>query len=549
MDGIHEDLNRVHTKPYITLTEQDVNKETDEEASKRWWETHLSRENSIIVDLFHGQYKTQITCPKCKKQVFNYDSFMYLSLPIPNVNIRLCIKLFDFNLDSVSSSNKENKQLYSHSIKNLYIHENMLIQELINNISKNDQYCEIIVVNGSTKAFKKILNPVEKVMDYINSKEDEIVAYTFNYDNQNTKNLTSNDNENNSNEFVGKSKNMKKGFTFYYNLVSFYEESNLFYSSKKTDILDYPYMIILNSQDEILDIYDSIYNQVFDVIKPITNNNLKNIKSSNNKSDKSAIKYTLKDYLSKIDIYVLNTIPETGGFFGSSKSKCEFCDDKCNYCYFNISDNDSKINNRILRYDDKINKLMNFLDSKRINLVFYVNLKELNSNFKLKYPKQYDVKSKISKNKEISIFDCLELQRSEETLETSNSWFCNVCKMKQEASIKMQIYKQPLYLIVIFNRFKDKATGFFSSRKNDVMINYPLELDLKDYVISSNYHGKKYELIGVNQHYGSHNGGHYTATCKNKDIWIEFDDNSISKVKESDVICRSAYMLFYKLKL
>lgn len=544
MDGIHEDLNRVHTKPYITSIEQDSSKETDEEASNRWWAQHLSRENSIIVDLFHGQYKTEITCPYCKKQVFNYDSFMYLSLPIPNMNIRLCIKAFEFNI--LNSTNYINDpKLFTYTTKNLYVHENMLIQELINNISKKDQYCEIIVVNSNNKSFKKILNPFDKVMEYINSKEDELVAYTIN--NEFLESITK-EIESNSKEFISKSKSFKKGYTFYYNLVSFYEETNFLFSSKKTEILDYPYMIILNGSDEIINIYETIYNQMKDVIKPIINS--KNSKF-NNSIDKSNLKFSLNDFLSKIDIFVLNTLPELGGFFSSSKSKCEFCDDKCNYCYFNVLENDNKSTsyNKTIKYDDKINKLMNFLDSKRINLVFYVSLKDINSNFKSKYPKQYEMKSKISKNKDISIFDCLELQRSEETLENNNSWYCNVCKMKQEASLKMQIYKQPLYLIVIFNRFKDKATGFFSSKKNDVMISYPLELDLKDYVISQKYHGYKYELFAVNQHYGNHNGGHYTATCKNKDIWIEYDDSSISRVKESDVVCKSAYMLFYKLKL
>ena len=32
--------------------------EDDETASKRWWDYHKSREDSIIVDLFHGQYKS-----------------------------------------------------------------------------------------------------------------------------------------------------------------------------------------------------------------------------------------------------------------------------------------------------------------------------------------------------------------------------------------------------------------------------------------------------------------------------------------------------------
>ena len=47
LDALHEDLNRVKTKPYCELNERFEN-ETEEEASLRWWKSHIDRENSII---------------------------------------------------------------------------------------------------------------------------------------------------------------------------------------------------------------------------------------------------------------------------------------------------------------------------------------------------------------------------------------------------------------------------------------------------------------------------------------------------------------------
>lgn len=38
--------------------------------------------NSIIVDLFQGQFKSTVTCSQCQKQSVKFDAFMYLTLPI-----------------------------------------------------------------------------------------------------------------------------------------------------------------------------------------------------------------------------------------------------------------------------------------------------------------------------------------------------------------------------------------------------------------------------------------------------------------------------------
>ncbi|KAG9340557.1 hypothetical protein JZ751_021379 [Albula glossodonta] len=64
LDGLHEDLNRVHEKPYA-------------------WENHLRRNRSIVVDLFHGQLKSQVKCKTCGHISARFDPFNFLSLPLP----------------------------------------------------------------------------------------------------------------------------------------------------------------------------------------------------------------------------------------------------------------------------------------------------------------------------------------------------------------------------------------------------------------------------------------------------------------------------------
>ena len=83
LEKLHEDLNRNQEKKYVELNEKQEN-ESDIEASNRWWETHLKRDNSIIMDLFSGQYKSTLKCPFCEKISITYDQFSCLELPLEN---------------------------------------------------------------------------------------------------------------------------------------------------------------------------------------------------------------------------------------------------------------------------------------------------------------------------------------------------------------------------------------------------------------------------------------------------------------------------------
>ncbi|XP_064618756.1 ubiquitin carboxyl-terminal hydrolase 32-like [Lineus longissimus] len=81
LDGLHEDLNRVHNKPYVELKDSDGR--PDEEVAKEAWENHLLRNKSVIVDLFHGQLKSQVRCIECGHISVRFDPFSVLSLPLP----------------------------------------------------------------------------------------------------------------------------------------------------------------------------------------------------------------------------------------------------------------------------------------------------------------------------------------------------------------------------------------------------------------------------------------------------------------------------------
>ncbi|CAO2144099.1 unnamed protein product [Urochloa humidicola] len=86
LDGLHEDLNRVKHRPYINSVEADGR--SDEEVADEYWANHIARNNSIIVDVCQGQYKSTLVCPVCGKVSVTFDPFMYLSLPLQFASTR-----------------------------------------------------------------------------------------------------------------------------------------------------------------------------------------------------------------------------------------------------------------------------------------------------------------------------------------------------------------------------------------------------------------------------------------------------------------------------
>ncbi|KAK1270161.1 Ubiquitin carboxyl-terminal hydrolase 8 [Acorus gramineus] len=86
LDGLHEDLNRVKSKPYLEA--KDACGRPHDEVADEYWANHIARNDSIIVDLCQGQYRSTLVCTVCNNVSVTFDPIMYLSLPLPSTNMR-----------------------------------------------------------------------------------------------------------------------------------------------------------------------------------------------------------------------------------------------------------------------------------------------------------------------------------------------------------------------------------------------------------------------------------------------------------------------------
>ncbi|ODV88872.1 hypothetical protein CANCADRAFT_32326 [Tortispora caseinolytica NRRL Y-17796] len=93
LDGLHEDLNINGDKPRISeLTEEQekiLERMSVRYASFLQWQRYLRSAQSIIVDIFQGQYQSRLECLSCHDTSTTYNAFECLSVPVPARSSRL----------------------------------------------------------------------------------------------------------------------------------------------------------------------------------------------------------------------------------------------------------------------------------------------------------------------------------------------------------------------------------------------------------------------------------------------------------------------------
>ena len=173
------------------------------------------------------------------------------------------------------------------------------------------------------------------------------------------------------------------------------------------------------------------------------------------------------------------------------------------------------------------------------------------------------MKNIVSSKNECSIYDCFDKFEAPEVLTAENMWYCRNCKKHQPAKKVLKIYKAPQYLIIHLQKgsIPSGPMDFFNS--SNIKVNFPLELDLSNYVMSPDLPGQEanqkdkssllYSLYAVSNNHENINhinNRHYTAFVKNAGMnsWYNFDDSSVYPMSVDSVVSEAAYILFYEKK-
>lgn len=256
------------------------------------------------------------------------------------------------------------------------------------------------------------------------------------------------------------------------------------------------------------------------------------------------------------------------------KAACEFCGDKHNIrndiCdiktkKFKKDGNSMEAASKITLQDlyDQIKYERDLKFEVLINIESMCNFKALAANFK--QGESADDDNSSQKNQVIQLENCFKEFGAEELLTGADQWYCSKCKEHRDIHKKLELFRIPKVLIVQIKRFQSKKSantgksGFFNlayaqicqQEKVDEYVEFPVEgLDIKSFVKSNcDLRGisTKYDLYGIVNHFGSLNGGHYTAACKGIDgSWYNFNDSSVSSLSGKRIKSEAAYVLFYR---
>jgi ubiquitin C-terminal hydrolase len=131
-----------------------------------------------------------------------------------------------------------------------------------------------------------------------------------------------------------------------------------------------------------------------------------------------------------------------------------------------------------------------------------------------------------------------------ERMSPNSTWFCSHCQRNRQLTKENHILSLPQVLIIHLKRFDMESPP--PRTKIETFVKYPLELNMTKFLSTATSSEEYiYDLIGVSLHSGSFEGGHYIAYAKTASGWFCFNDSSVDSIRETEVISKNAYVLFY----
>ncbi|KAK4480926.1 hypothetical protein RD792_011784 [Penstemon davidsonii] len=492
LDGLHEDLNRVKSKPYIQA--EDEESRPDEEVADEYWENHLSRNDSIIVDLCQGQYRSTLVCPVCRKLSVTFDPFMYLSLPLPSTTLR------KMTLTVLS--------IYGTTLPHpvtITVPNNGSFKDLVEALGKacslrDDETLIIAEVCIYHNSIFRILEDSDDLIELIRD-DDRLVAYRL-------------------------PKDVKES-----SLVVFehqQEDKSYFRSFQKFGIPLVARMFDLSKESEI-------HKEFLKLINPFL------LPCEEFLNDDDASQKTDHDNEQMEDI-VLNGVPNT-----DDKSALNL--DAPNDFEFHLCEPSSpkKPIKLVVTWPEK---MIQDCDTSILNLLPEVCNPALAPKWAQESISLYKCVDAFLKEEPLGPEDMWYVLIHSLTVDTTRIiivfMYCPNCKEHRQASKKLDLWRLPEILVIHLKRF---SYSRFFKNKLETFVDFPIDnFDLSNYVIHKNNKvSHRYVLYAVSNHYGGMGGGHYTAFAKlGLDRWYEFDDSHVFPVTEDQIKTRAAYVLFYK---
>ncbi|XP_043944219.1 ubiquitin carboxyl-terminal hydrolase 15 isoform X2 [Protopterus annectens] len=543
LDGLHEDLNRIRKKPYIQL--KDAEGRPDKVVAEEAWENHIKRNDSIIVDIFHGLFKSTLVCPECFKVSVTFDPFCYLTLPLPlkkERNLEVCLVRLDPLIKPMQ---------YKVTVPKMGT-----IMDLCRALSAlSDVPADrVIVTDVYNHRFHRIFAADENLSSIM--ERDDIYIFE----------MPVNRLEDNDQVVI----------PVY--LRELYRQTT--YSHSSGSLFGLPFLIAVprNLTEEKL--YNFLLRRMCRFVKTSADceeiegtvqcfkeDGINGLNGVHDEGSPSEMETDEQDDESSQDQELPseneNSQSEDSVGGDNDSENGILSDDICKgqqttghkkqlftFQFINFGNSDLiyiKDDTRQIQFDDRHLRL----DERSYLALDWdpeVKKRHFDDNSAEDCEKHESVEYKPQKKAFVKLKDCIELFTTKEKLGAEDPWYCPYCKKHQQATKKLDLWYLPPVLVVHLKRF---SYSRYMRDKLDTLVDFPInDLDMLEFLINPNAGPSCYNLIAVSNHYGGMGGGHYTAFAKNKDDgkWYYFDDSSVSTASEEQIVSKAAYVLFYQRK-
>ncbi|KAK2418567.1 ubiquitin carboxyl-terminal hydrolase [Trifolium repens] len=503
LDGLHEDLNRVKRKPYHEV--KDADGRPDGEVAEEYWRNHLARNDSVVVDLCQGQFRSTLICPFCKKVSITFDPFMYLSLPLPSTTIRT-MTVTIMSTDGITLPSAITVRVPECGTLN------HLIGALTAVCSLRDDETLMVAEIYKCKIFR-VLEASDSLADI--RDQDTLVAYRVQKYTEDSILIVFNHERLVESYAKGRFENRLFGIPVVTSLPGISCGSDF-----HREFLNLINPFLMQNTEETIDEYDKDDSVVVDddcTTKP------NEVDESGETNNSEAIESDAVSNSGAEDDIHLGT-----GFEFHLMLSGRLIDIK-------ITSNEPL---PVAMLPRKLELFVVWSDDM---------LKKYDTNLLGSLPEVFKPQLFTKRTQEsVSIYKCLEAFLREEPLGPEDMWYCPTCKEPQQATKKLDLWRLPEILVVHLKRF---SYNRYFKNKLETFVDFPInDLDLSTYVANRSYPSPNcYMLYAIICHYGGLGGGHYTAFVRyGHDKWYEFDDNRVSHADEEMIKTPAAYVLFYK---
>nr|KAF6294698.1 ubiquitin specific peptidase 11 [Pipistrellus kuhlii] len=521
LDGLHEDLNRVKKKEYVEQC--DAAGRPDQEVAVEAWQNHKRRNDSVIVDTFHGLFKSTLVCPDCGNVSVTFDPFCYLSVPLP-VSHKRVMEVFFVSMDPRRKPEQHR----------LVVPKKGKISDLCMALAKHTGVSpeRMMVADVFSHRFYKIFQLDESLSTILD--RDDIFIYEV----SGRSSITENTREDVVIPVYLRERTPARDYNnSYYGLMLF----------------GHPLLVSV-PRDRLS--WDALYHiLLYRLSRYVTRPSSDDEDDGEDKADMEGGKNIPKSGNmaggSSQDPGPDQAGPSSGVASGSrvpaasSPGPSNWPQRARRKHLFTLQTvNSNGTSDRSNFNEDTQAQPYIAIDWDPEMKKRYYDEVEAEGYVK------HDCVGYVLKKAPVRLQECIELFTTMETLEKENPWYCPNCKQHQLATKKLDLWTLPETLIIHLKRFSYTK---FSREKLDTLVEFPIrDLDFSEFVIKPQDESApelyKYDLIAVSNHYGGLRDGHYTTFACNKDSgqWHYFDDNSVSPVTENQIESKAAYVLFYQ---